>query len=207
MEKILTTRGKKGQLFIVGAIVFIIGFIVLKNLFVYPEIEERRFVESSILGKYSNNIANEYRNIVGLSSLQPDVNKSGIDYLSNFSFFIRDSIESNILYVFVFLNSSTYSVTVGNFLDDEINVTINATNSDPDGYHIGVMQDKTNQTREFTALSESSELTLTYNKLGTEFNETVPLTAGNNFVQGFFDITLRESDLMIRKISMYNRTW
>lgn len=208
MEEILKTNGKKGQLFIVGAIIVLIGFIMLRNLFTYSIVEEKRFLESSLLDRYSGNIANEYRNIVGLSSMQSNVNKSGIDHLSNFSFFIRDDIKSRILYVFVFLNSSTYSVTIGNFLNDKINVTISATNSTPDGYSIGVLDDKTNQTREFIAdINGTLELTLSYNKMGNEFNETIPIRAGNNFVQGFFDITLEEDGLLLRKIGMYNRTW
>jgi len=208
MEKILRRRKdyrKKGQLFIVGAIIILIGFIMLHNLFA-SSIEEKRFLESSLLDSYSGNIVNEYRNIVGLSSMQS--NKSGIDYLSNFSFFIRDDTESRILYVFVFLNSSTYSVTVGNFLNDKINVTISATDSTPNSYSIGVLDDKTNQTREFTAdINGTIELTLTYNKMGNEFNETIPVKAGNNFVQGFFDISVEEDGLFLRKIDMYNRTW
>ena len=207
-ERGVPLYSSKGQLFIVGAIIVLVGFIMLHNLFTYSSIEEKRFLESSLLDKYSGNVVNEYKNIVGLSSMQSNINKSGIDYLSNFSFFIRDGIESRILYVFVFLNSSKYSVTVGNFLDDKINATISATDSTPDGYSIGVLDDKTNQTREFiTNTNGTIELTLTYNKMGVEFNETIPIRSGNNFVQGFFDISLEEDDIFLRKIGMYNRTW
>jgi hypothetical protein len=208
MEKVLTGNSRsKGQFFIIGAIIILVGFIMLRNLFVYPSIEEKRSLESSLVDRYLDNIAKEYRNIVGLASLQSDVNSSGIAYLSNFSFFIRDGIESRILYVFVYLNSSSYSVTVGNFLNDKINVTITATGSTPGSYSIGVLNDKTNQTREFVANSDTIELTLTYNRIGSEFNETIPIKKTNSFVQGFFDISLEEDDIFLRKIDLYNRTW
>ncbi len=195
---------KKGQLFIVGSIIFVIGFIFLSNLFVYTEIEEKRFLEGIIIDRYSDNVMNQYKNIIGLSSMQADVNGSAINYLSNFSLFIRE--RGRVLYVFTYSNASKYSVTVGNFLDDMINVTINASNSVPSGYFIGIMDDKTYQTVEFTATG-SAELTLTYNKMGNEFNETMLVTAGSNFVQGFFDITLEQDDVLIRRIGTYNRTW
>jgi hypothetical protein len=192
---------KKGQMFIVGSIIFVIGFIFLSNLFTYTEVEEKRFLESIILDRYADNIMNQYKNIIGLSSMQG--NLSTINYLYNFSLFVR---ESSVLYVFTYFNASKYSVTIGNFLDDKINVTINASNSLPTGYQIGVMDDNTYQTVEFTATG-SAELTLTYNLRGNVYNETLPATAGSNFAQGFFDITLEQDDVLIRRIGTYNMTW
>ena len=200
MEELLGKyEGKKGQLFIAGSVIMLVGFIMLKNLFV-PSIEERVFLESNLLPRYLDNILNEYSNIAGLSSMQSA--EDGISHLSDFSFFIRDDIESRIFYVFVFANSSgKYSVTVGNFLDEKINVTLSATGSSPQDFLVGVMEDKTSQTREFTAISDEIELTVSYKKGGHEYSETLPLSTANNFVQGFFDISL-EDDMFIRKIHL-----
>ena len=179
MEKVL--NGKKGQLFIAGAIIILVGLILLKSLFVYSSVEEKRFLESSLLERYSGNIMNEYENIAGLATMQSDVNRSGIDYLSNFSFFITDAMRSKILYAFVFVNSNSYSVTVGNFLGDKINLTINATDSTPGCYHIGVMNHKTNQTREFIAdINGTVELTFGYVKSGNEYSQKILIIKHGN---------------------------
>ncbi len=121
---------QKGQMFLIGSIMVLIGLIMLKNLLaVYTTVEETRFQETNIIDKQLSNVVNEYENIIGLASLNGYDN--GVSYLSNFSGFLRNDIDSEILYSFVFANGTTqrYNVTIGNYLGDKINLTVNVTDS------------------------------------------------------------------------------
>lgn len=198
----------KGQLFLIASIFVLIGLIMLKNLLgIYSTIEEKGSLESLLFDKELRNLMNEYKNIVATASLKSDV---GADYLSNFSSFIRNEMNSKILYSFVFMNSSSknYSVTIGNFLNDKINVTLSATNATPANSIIGIMNDKTNATREFTSnINGTVQLTLIYEKEGQTFEERIAIRSDHNYVTGFFDLVIAEDESFVRMRDGYNRTW
>ncbi len=205
-------RGRKGQMFVIGAILILIGLIVLKNLLgVYSTAEEKRYQESVILDKHLRNVRDEYKYIIATASMQNDANASGISYLSNFSSLIRNDMDSKIVYMFIFANGTTqkFSVNVGNFVNDKINVTVNATNSNPNGYVYGGMDDKTNLTREFNAtINGTINVTLKYLHRNINFTETVPMNVSTkNLAAGFFDITLVGSDIYVRTKETYNRSF
>ncbi len=205
-------KGSKGQMFVIGAILIVIGLIMLKNLLgIYSTAEEKRYQESIIIDKQLRNVKDEYKYIVATAAVQADANASGISYLSNFSNFIRNDFDSKIVYMFVYANGTTqrFSITVGNFIDDKINVTVNATNSNPAGYLYGNMNDKTNLTREFNAtINGTINVTLTYIYRSGNFTERIPVNVSTrNLAAGFFDISLEDSSLYIRSKETYNWTY
>lgn len=198
----------KGQMFLIASILIIIALIALKNLFgIYATAEEKRFGESSQLDKELRNVKNEYRYILEVAALQNDANASGIDYLYNFSNLLRND-NAKTLYLFVFNNGSNqrFSATVGNFLNDKINVTLNATNADSLGFNF-VVNDKKNVTKIFQAsINGTVNLTLKYERQENT-TEEFKITTNKNQVFGFFDIQLEDSRLFLRSKDVYNWSW
>ena len=198
----------KGQFFIIAAVIILIGFILLKNsLGIFDTLVEKRIVESSLMNKQAVNIANEYKYLAGVASLQNDVNRSAIDYLYNFSSFLRDDRDVEILYVFVYVNDSanTYSVTVGNFINDNINASINVTASAPQSVNF-TLNDKKNVTYNFAVSSEGIiNINLTYRRIDTSVTERLSIDSRKNMTSFFIDLTLVENN-KIRVKDVYNVT-
>lgn len=216
MEKVLDAREKRktagcrsGQMFVIAAIIILVGLIMLKNLLaVYSTMEEKRSVESDMLDKQLKNIRGEFRYIAGIASLQADANASGIAYLSNFSGFLRSDADIRILYLFAFANgtSQKYSITIGNYLKDNINATVNVTGSTSAGYYFGTINDETNITTAFQSTAGTVNITLAYSYRNQNITERLPLSVSGNSVAGFFDITL-EDGMTVRSKDVYNRSW
>src|SRR3989344_4978042 len=198
----------KGQFFIIAAVIILIGFILLRNsLGIFDTLAERRIVESSMMNKQAINIMNEYKYLAGTASLQNDVNRSAIDYLYNFSSYLRDDRNVEILYVFVYMNDSadTYSVTVGNFLNDNINVTISASDSTPSQANV-FLNDRKNTTARFSAsVNNTINITLSYKRIDATTTERFTVDSRKNMTVGFFDIALIENT-KIRVKDVYNIT-
>src|SRR3989344_5275074 len=195
----------KGQFFIIAAIIIIVAFILLRNsLSIFDTLSEKRFVESSLVNKQAKNILSEYEYLSGVASLQSNVNRSAIDYLYNFSTFLRNERSIEILYVFVYMNDSNdrYSVTVGNFLNDNINITVNASTSSP-GQVSFLLNDKKNTTSHFSAtISGTINITLTQKRIDTITTERFTIDSRKNMTASFFDLTLIENT-EIRVKSVY----
>ena len=189
-------------------IIIIVAFILLRNsLSIFDTLSEKRFVESSLVNKQAKNILSEYEYLSGVASLQSNVNRSAIDYLYNFSTFLRNERSIEILYVFVYMNDSNdrYSVTVGNFLNDNINITVNASTSSP-GQVSFLINDKKNTTSHFSAtISGTINITLTQKRIDTITTERFTIDSRKNMTASFFDLTLIENT-EIRVKSVYNVT-
>ncbi len=198
-------------MFIIASILLLIAMIMLKNLLgIYATYEEKSFSEMFTLDKQLNNLKSEYRYLVGLTTLQGNANQSGITYLYNFSNFSTSDISAKVLYVYVFGNGSTqrYSATIGNFIEDEINMTVNATSSTPTGFTF-TLNSMANATYEFnSSINGTINITLRYAYRNDNVTERFPvLISTSNVVAGFFDITVSSGDQFVRSKSVYNRTW
>jgi len=211
----LKKKGSKGQMFVIAGIIILIGFFLLRGVFsIYSTIEEKRFQETMILDKQLKNIYHEYEKTLAVSRIQTNPNNTAITNLYDFSNYLRNEEDIEILYVFVYVNNTAYSVTVGNFLNDRINVTVNGTTSTPASAAIGVMDDKTNATRNFAAdiTSGTVNITVTYQLRNENITERFPVRIGlttqeRSMMQGFFDIKLKSKDDFIRIKNTYNLTW
>ncbi len=200
----------KGQMFMIAAIFMIIGFILLRNLLSLPDISQSKaFQDTSYLDKNLKNLNREYAYLTGVASMQPTPNRTGVEYLHNFSRYISGEFDSKMLFVYVFSNgtSSNFSVTVGNFLEDNISGILNATSSTPTG-RIFALNDTGNTTLEFNYTAGWINVTLNYTYQNRETVERFNFNASSrNFATSFFDVTIRESGFFVRSKGTYNRTW
>jgi hypothetical protein len=200
----------KGQYFLLATVFIVIAVILLKGMFGFFDItKERSFHEGTFLEKNLKNIEKEYEYLIGIASLQNDPKSMGIEYMWNFTNFVRRESESKILYIFAFNNitSGKYYVTIGNFLNDRIYATINVTDSTTLGSSLGIMVDKQNTTTEFTpSISGQINITLTYNTKNDVIVEKLPISSASNSIYGFFDIKLESRNFIIRTKETYNRT-
>jgi len=201
---------RKGQYFIIATVFIVAGIILIKSMFgLFDVARERRFHEATFFEKNIENMKGEYEQLVGMISMQDDLNITGPEYLWNFTNFTRQGINSKILYVFVFANNTEnkYHVTVSNFQKDKITVTVNVTDSTTLGNEIGVMNDKQNTTVSFRpSINSTLNVTLTYNTKTAEVIEKFPISTASDSVYSFFDIELDSRNLMVRSKSTYNRT-
>ena len=218
MEKILGTEKRcdrpfshsKGQMFMIAAIFIIIGFILLKGLTTLPVLtQEKTFQDTSYLDRNLRNIKGELSYAASVASMQPLPNKTGAEYLFNFSRYIRHDFDSKILYVFIFSNGTTgnFSATIGNFLQNNISGTINFTSSTPAGRTFNV-NDTGNKTLEFNASSAWINVTFNYTIQNRETVEKFYFNSSTrNYIGAFFDASLQENGFFVRSKSTYNRTW
>lgn len=200
---------KKGQMFIIAAIFLIVGLLLIHNLLnVFDLFEESRSTTTHVLDAQLRNIAKEYEYATGVASLNA-ANVSAMSMLANLSQLVRDDINSRILYAIIFVNgtSSNFSVTVGNYAGDEINVTVNATGSTPAGSNL-LVADKTNSTAFFNSSAGLRTITLAYTIRNETLREEFALNITSSYkLQIFYDITLSNSQMLARKKVLYNTTW
>ncbi|MCD6557649.1 MAG: hypothetical protein J7K31_01290 [Candidatus Aenigmarchaeota archaeon] len=200
---------RKGQMFMIAGILILVGFLMIRNLLsVYQTVEEKMSEESGLVDKQIKNIIKEYEMIVGVGSLQSDPNQSTLNYLVNFTKYLKNDMTIEVLFMYAFYDNTTgnYTVNIGNFLDDKINCTINTTN--PASSDTFDLEDEENYTKEFSATSSSSDITLSYGFRGNNRKEKITVLTGNqNFTIGFFDVTIIKDNIIMRAKQTYNRTW
>jgi len=199
----------KGQFIVVGAIVIIVSLIMIKDLLgVYSTIQTTSYEETKILEKQLENIKNEYEYIVGIASMQSDVNRSVVLNLSNFSSYIRDQLDSEIFWLGIYVNgtSQNYSVNAGNFLQNDITVTLTPTDSIPESVELS-LSDGTVQSATFASqINGTINLTVSYTIKGVSREDIVLFNVSTyNSTAGFFDIKLLSDDLVVRTKDVYER--
>ncbi|MBI2579540.1 MAG: hypothetical protein HYW27_01425 [Candidatus Aenigmarchaeota archaeon] len=203
---------RKGQMFLIAMIFVLISFLILRNVLdIYDVFEEKRAQEIKTEDLEMRNIVREYQHAAGIASMQADINRSGQDYIFNFSSFVRDTRGAKMLYLFAYANGSTgkYSVTLGNFLSDNVNATLSGTNTAPASSQF-TLGDRRNQTLEFNFTANGTvELNLTYTTANQDRKDLLNLSVQSPslFITLMTDITLEEKDISVRYKDIYNRTW
>lgn len=204
---------KRGQMFLISSVIIILGIVSLSGLLgVYRTSEEARVQESLILDRQVKNMRNEYEMTAAASRLGIDVNGTAIALLSNFSELLRNTADAEIFYSFVYFNASNnnYSVTVGNYMKEMINVTINVTSSTAAGALIGNVNDMSNATVTFGSgiSSGTVSVNVTYLAQGGNTTESIPVSISpRNYAALFYDIKLYEGNDFVRVKDVYNMTW
>jgi hypothetical protein len=197
----------KGQMFIVAAVFMIIGMIMIKNL-VSPTLDEtKRYTESITYDRAIRNIASEYKYLANTALGRPYTAIDAPYYVSQFSSFLRDDINGfSSVYSLVIMNltTATYNMVLGNYLGSDINITVSATDSNPNSQNI-ILADKTNQTLSFTITGASVNVTLNYtaNRIATLERFSLPQMEG---VTLFYDIRLLKDSDYFQIKDIYNRT-
>ena len=202
----------KGQMFLVGAILIIIALLLLRNLTgIFTTSQEAEAGASIVADAQLRNIKNEYSYTAGIATRQSLPNASAITNLYNISDLLRNDRDVKILYMLVFVNgtSQRYAVTVGNFLDDRINATVNVTNSSALGNSFGIVNDRTNVTAEFSPNANATiAVMLNYTLQDSNVSEAIKADVSTrNHFSLFYDITLEEGNVVVRAKDVYNTTW
>jgi hypothetical protein len=202
----------KGQLFLIATIITIMMLFSLAGIFtIFKTGQEKVSLESEITDSKLDNIINEYKNIAGLASIDPDVNGTAIYKLADFAEFIRTDTGAKSLYAFAASNSSDalYSVTVGNYLGERINLTINTTGSTPEIYTINTTEDRSNVTREFSWSTQALvNITLNYtSSSGNTIERFVLNLSSMNATAAFFHVEIETNDIFLVSKETYNRSW
>ncbi|MBI4019085.1 MAG: hypothetical protein HY364_02430 [Candidatus Aenigmarchaeota archaeon] len=202
----------KGQMFIIAGIILIMMLFSLSALLsIYNTGQEKVNLESVAIQLTAENLMREYKNIAGLATVKENVNASAMAYFSNFSDLVRHDADAKILYSFAFSNgtSQKFWVITGNYLDDSINLTIYATDSTPSSVFIGVIQDKTNVTREFSRTTNVPiNITLNYtDSTGSRAERFVLNASSLNSAAALFDIRIETPEGFARIKETYNRSW
>ncbi len=202
---------KKGQMFIIAMIFMIAVIVLVKNMASTLELtEDIRFQQAKVSEQNMKNYVNEFRKVAAASAAQDSANESGLLWLSDFSGRLYDYEGARILFIFITANSSTskYSVAIGNYLGDDINISYNVTNSTPGGYSqvIGNMQ--TSAISHAAAISGALIFNATYNIGGIETSERFEFKSGpKNEVALFTDATAISEDFSARGKDVYIWEW
>lgn len=190
----------KGQMFIIASIVILVGLIMLKNMFgIYATAEEGLYHDTDIMERQLRNIKGEYERIISTASSGSQY----IFYLAEFS----SIVPGRILYMLVLTNGTDYNVTIGNFLGDKINCTLNTTGSVPEYYYIGCLENGEYTTRVFKSAGGLINLTLSYEKRGLITVETIPIVVNEKYVMGFLDIAMEKRSMLVRTKDTYKVMW
>ncbi|GEM_PF-2082245 len=204
-------RSKKGQMFIIATLFIIVIIVLIRNMVGTLELtEENRFQEARLIEKNLRNAQNEFREAAALAALQTDANQSGMDYMRNMSLQMRSDMDIQIIYIYAVSNNSNnkYSVAIGNYLQDRMNITFNATNSNPGG-RIFIIEDKANLTREYnSSVNGTISINVTYTAQNQDTTEKFNITSNtksNIFL--FTDITVRSNEFFVRGKDFYNWSW
>lgn len=204
-------RKMKGQMFIIAAIFMIVTIVIIRNMVGSQTLtEENRFQESRFPEKTLRNVQNEFRQLAALAALQADANRSGMEYLRNFSLQLRDDTDIAVMYIYIVANGTNqrYSATIGNYLQDRMNITFNATSSSP-GSRLFIIEDRANLTREYNStINGTISINVTYTSQNLETTERFNITdntKSNIFL--FTDITVKSDDLYARGKDFYNWSW
>lgn len=200
----------KGQYFIIGAVFIVIGIITIKGMIGFFDVaSEKGFNEDNTFDNNIENIKNEYRYIAGISTMQNDINYSGVTYLENFTNVLKNSLNIKILYIYIYTNGSTneYAVTVGNFINDRINLLVNVTDSTSLGHLFGLTDPNKNVTAFFTSSGGGIvNVTVTYDTQTDQIYEFFIVNTSRTSVILFTDTTIYNDNILIRSKDIFNRT-
>ncbi|MCD6216041.1 MAG: hypothetical protein J7J92_03135 [Candidatus Aenigmarchaeota archaeon] len=195
-------KRKKGQMFLISGILIILGLLMVKNLLgVYQSIEEKRAEESIILDENLQNILKEYEYCVGLSSLSSDINQTTYENLVNLTSYIQSDFDTEVFFVFVYYNktAANYTLTIGNYLGEKINLTI-------DGGTEHNISDESYYSEKASATTDKN-ITIDYTFRSENRREKFLVTTSANLSKAFFDITIKGKNINLRRKDLYNRTW
>jgi len=151
---------RKGQMFIIGAIIIITALILIKAMFVsYSQVSV-----STEIGLYDGflveNIENEYQRVAAMKYVH------GINALDDFSGYLREKVDGfGLLYFYSERDGlGGYLITIGNYLGHNITVSI------------GAFSDNLDDETYTQTTSSISDITFSYGE------DSVSLDLNSNFV-------------------------
>ncbi|MFH0949177.1 MAG: hypothetical protein V1802_01690 [Candidatus Aenigmatarchaeota archaeon] len=172
-------------MFLISAIIVSFGLFALTGIV----IKSPYMPATSIDDRQMENILNEYESL----TFMPAEKERIFNATSNFSSYLRKNLDINMFYVLVFPNATDqkYYISIGNFLDVDVQVTLNITS--PNEEHRFTMKDENITERKFEFITSGNPVIIKINYIaaGKNSNETIIFdTNRNNTRTGFFDISM-----------------
>jgi hypothetical protein len=197
----------KGQFFVIAAIVIAVSLVMVKGMLgVYSASEASANENTKIDDRQIENIERNYEQISGIALLQSDANMSLGRYMSNFSGYIRDSEDSKILWIAVFSNGTdqSYSVTAGNYLQNDVTLSIAATDSVPSGMEMFIPDKSFSSAKFISTINGTINVTISYTLSGNSIEDTFhfPVSAKDSSTV-YLDISLISGNSAIRAKDAY----
>lgn len=203
---------KKGQMFLIAAIIISVAIVMSRSMIdVYPTAEEKNFQDTETLVEMLENVEQEYRYSINTATRHENVTIVGPEYLRKLSSFIENDTQHEMdyqtIYLFAHLNASTreYNITIGNFLNDEIDATLTIKEAVTFTDHIGYLDSGEDITRGYelsTGYNDKIIIILDYIFRHSTYSENVSLIATRNTNLLFYDIRLRQ-DSFVRAKDIY----
>jgi len=189
---------RKGQMFLITAVIIITALIVLVTTSNLTSIvQEKRELEGRLEQEYFVNIVNEFVKVIDISYYQPNNITNNIFNFGNFTRkkMIERSLDSQFLYVSAVTPSendtATMNVTIINLLNKPINATLQLNESTP--VNFSDIADYDFWTTNFT-ITQGNNYILKVGYNGTyEENMTINTLVNQSRYFAFYDITLTSS--------------
>ena len=189
----------KGQFFVLAAIIIVLSVIAVKTLIISSR--SVPLGKTEFADKILENVEKEYENIVGIAAMQSNVNASLVEYLTNFTNYLRNDRDCEVLWIAIYHNSSQQdlSLSVGNFLQSKINLTLILDGATPSSATFS-LDDESIGYQKFSTSSNTINITISYSLRGENRQEKIMLDVSKDFAYGFFDIKIKEEDFEARNI-------
>lgn len=201
-------KRRKGQFFIIAAIIITISLIAIKSLLGFYSTEETISAESMrIIDKQLENIRNEYEYITGIALTKTDVNSSLYLYLSNFSNFIREDRDARALWIAISANGSNqkYNLLAGNYMKTPVSVNITLTNSTPASILLNLSDRSVGSSNLSSQINGSINMTIRYAFEGYQNEELAQFEISEiNSTTIFIDLMINDGETRVREKSIYS---
>jgi len=187
---------RKGQMFLIAAAIIITSLVILlSNInFVSPDIQ-KRYIENSLENKIFENVKDEITR-VPIYSFYDEINKNVLNFLQFLEKYLSSkSFDFNAFYISInYSGGNKANVTIINFFDNEINVTL-VLNSSPEQIESFIAQKNTIYNVSFSVnANDNYNLNVKYE----ENEENISFNTNKPSYKYFFDLIFT-SDLGIRR--------
>ena len=192
-------KSRKGQVFIITAVIFIVVLLMLRLSINVDNIKEKEIeLESNLQRKYFDSIKDELVKIVEISYYTPENITYNVFSFSNFSreFFDTHLFDFKLFYLDVVSpkNGNQLNVTVINLLNNTINVSVSINTTPIQSVSWNDIEDYGKRDTYFTIV-QGENYVLNVNYSGNLENVTVPTKNGKSVYTGFFDVRLETSKI------------
>jgi len=190
----------KGQIFVAAAVIAVIAVASFSMIFVTTAVRE----QDETLRYKIRNIAREYESTTSIASA---VNSTDGSLLDNLTLYFRKEmypIDVRTIYLLTYSNagSNTARVVVGNFMKENLNISLSLKNSSVSDKVLALL-DKSSQYFDITFTGDV-RIDFNYTIGKNRFESGTEFWSSKSSVTGVYDIFVSDGSSMIRKLDTYS---